>query len=654
MDQDDLEALRIAQSANPTPPPDVPTPGMAHLDDEDQQALAIAQKAAPLQPDPTLPPPTTLDKIGMGLEHGTLSVPKTLGYAGADYLAEKLGADPKNIEAQQTKRAAEEAAYQRRFGGSTIAATAAIPGQVLAAAPYMMGGEAALGLGASAAPAVAAPVADIVGTNMVTRAASRGIVGASQGAGFNALTGQDINTGGETGAAINGIAGPVAGKVLGGIANKISDIAQPFTESGRTDIANKIIQGYAENPLNINARELVKGSSPTLAEATGNPGIAQLQDTLRDNNSKQFTDRQIANNDARNNALTDAAGTPQDIQAAAAQRAANAKTALGDPANGIPSQLFATAKPVETSDVLDTIDKITNGKSGQRPAVSQSMDAVKKMLTDSKGNPITDPETLYHSVRKGIGDLMDKKNLSNPAGQQASAELGQVKDALDNVIEKGAPGFKQYLNDYSQASSPIDAMKWMQGLNIKNAQGDITLSGVQNALKNANKLQNTPGSNAAKNLSSDQIDTLQNIRDDMLRQGNLTLGKSYGSPTIQKATAQNKLNNVLSGSNYHLFSGVRPPLEAYAAGAGAGVAHYLGLPSDIGATAGAGIAAAGKKVMASKNDLVRQKLQDIMLNPQSYVPLTAANTAGTNMLDNPLLKYGMVPAGNSIFNALHQ
>lgn len=592
--------------------------------------------------------PSTLDKIGAGIEHGTLSVPKYLGHEGADFIAKQLGAAPAAISANDAKYAAEQEAYKKRYGDSTIAATAAIPGQVISTLPYMMVGGA--GAEAAAPESLSAMLSKVANTNKLTRLGASAATGAAQGAEFNTLTGEDPRKGAETGALFGGIIGPGGAAALNYAKNKIGNFIEPLTEAGRTGIANKIIQGYGESPLNINASELIPGSKPTLAEATGNPGIAQLQDTLRDNNSKQFTERELANTQARNNALMGASGTPQDIEAASALRAAEAEKALGNPGKGIPSTLFAAAKPVVTDSVNSKIEQILAGKSGSRPAVVQSMNAVKDMLNDEKGNPITDPETLYHSVRKGIGDLLDKKNLTNPAGQQAAAQLGEVRDALDETIEQGAPGFKKYLSDYSQASSPIEAMKWMQGLNLKDSQGNITLSGVQNALKNANKLQNTPGISPAKGLTQNQIDTLQSIRDDLLRKQNLSLGKSYGSPTIQKATAQNKLNNVLNNSNYHLFSS-KVPLEATLAGAGATVAHHIGLPADMGALAGAGVAAAGKKVLSSKNDLIREKIQNIMLNPQTYVPAPINNAIGSNLLDNPLLHYGLVPIGSATVNS---
>lgn len=588
-------------------------------------------------------PPTTLDKIGMGLEHGTLSVPKTIGHEGADFIAKQLGATPEAISANDAKYAADEAAYQKRFGHSTIAAAAAIPGQVIAAAPYLGAAGEGLGVIGSKVP----QIADAVGTNAVTRLAGKGIVGAAQGAGFNALTGDNVEEGAKTGAVVNGVAGPAIGKIYDLAANKLGPLLQPFTESGRNKIANNIVEGYKGAPLSLNASEIVPGSKPTLAEASGDPGIAQLQDALYQRNSSPFALRTAENNSARTNLLSDVSGTSQDIEAASLQRSANAKTALGDPRNNIPSALFATAKPVEPAEVLDTIDKVLKGNSGNRPAVVQSMQAVKSMMQDADGNPITDPARLYHSVRKGIDDLLDKKNLTNPAGKQAAAELGQVQDSLDNAIEKGAPGFKKYLSDYSQASSPIDAMKWMQKLNLKDAQGDLTLAKVQNALQNVNKLQNTPGISPAKNLSQDQIAALRNIRDDLLRQSNLGAGKSFGSQTAQRAIAQDRLNSVLSGSSSENLL-----KKTIGSGAGAILGSFLGPPAAaIGAMVGNQLAGKLSGALASKNDLIRQKIQEIMLDPSKYSPGGMAAAPSANILNNPALHYGLVPTGNAIVNS---
>lgn len=572
--------------------------------------------------------------------------------------------------------------FNEEFGNDAIATTGRFGGNVLASTPLMMGGEALAGLagrgivagmpalapaarflgGAAESNAVLSPAGQIVKGattgNKLTRLASTGTVNTERGALAQGLiSSQSDDPLGEQlafGAAVGTGAGLLGkGLIEGGryAGNKIANYAQPFTEGGREKIANKILQGYAEEPLNINATQLIPGSLPTLAEATGNPGIAQLQDTLYQNNSKQFADRQMANSQARINELTKASGTKQDIEAAKNIRGAQAEAALGNPDKGIPSQLFAVSVPVETTPVETAIQNILSGKSGNRPAVVQSMKVARKLLTDIDGNPITDPETLYHSVRKGIDDIKSGKNPEAPAGKEAIVQLKKIQDALDGVIEKGAPGFKKYLGDYATASGPINAMQWLQDLNLKDAAGNITLSKVQNTLKNIDKLKGASGISKAKNLSKDQVSTLEAIRDDLLRRENLGAGKAFGSPTLQRSIAQNRLSNVLNNTHKEINSG-HFPASVKGAAIGGMLGAPMGLPV-IGSTVGSKVGNLFGGAQASRNALIRNRLQSIMLNPDSYIP-PMASTPGmlSNILNSSALRYGGSPALFSGISAL--
>lgn len=590
--------------------------------------------------------------FGAGVIHGALPVANSVMH-GVNWLTDKIYG-PQPHPAEMVGNALQQAIEPDYKNISTVnpLATGAgeLTGQIAATAPLL------------------GPVGDVipVAGNLATRTLARGAQGAAQGAGFNALTGQDATSGAETGAALNALVSPAVYNTGKAGINMVKDIVQPMTESGRNSIVNDIVQGFAGKPLNINSNEIVAGSKPTLAEATGNPGIAQLQDTLRDINSTPFVEREAANSSARNNALMGASGTQQDIETAIAQRSAQAESALGNPDKGISGTLFSNARPVDSAPVVSAIDDILKGPEGQRDAVAKSLNNIRSKLVignessipkppiyDANGQIINstlnsktpilqnDPETLYKSVRKQINDLIDSKDLSSDAGRNASAQLITVRDKLDDTIEQGAPGFKKYLSDYSGASTPINAMQWMQGLKLTDGTGNIILSKVQNALSNIKNLQNTPGINSAKNLAPDQISTLQNIRDDLLRKQNLTLGKSYGSPTVQKANAANKLQGIMGNAQQGLFASKMNPELSGAAG-GAALGSLLNLPGSTtaGAFLGSKIGKAVNNTYAAKNALIRDKLQQVMLEPGSYTPVSNSNGAMASILQNPLLHYG--------------
>lgn len=597
---------------------------------------------------------------GEGLQRGFRDVGESIGNAGL-WAANKLGlvsdaaaSDVKGIRSNRL------ASYENQYKNNPLAEEGRFFGQTAATLPLMgaagVGGNA---LGRSS-PAIEF-LAGRGGNNMLTSLLSKGAQGAIQGGEAAALTSasspDDALGYVGSGAALGGILGFGAPALYQGAKaglNKLHGYVEPFTASGRENIANRVIQHFGgEVPLNVgaNANEIIPGSVPTMAEATGNPGIAKLQDTLRDINSQPFVERSAQNAAARNNALYNAMGTPQDIEAAASARSQAASALLGNPDAGIPGTLFSQAKPVDAAPVVNKIEEILQGKSGKRKSVVSSMNDVKGMLLDADDKPISDPETLYHSVRKGIGDLLDKKDLSNQAGKQASSQLIAVQDALDEAIEKGAPGFKKYLSDYSQASKPINAMEWMQGLKLTDSSGNITLSKIDNAIRNVEKLQSAPGINKAKALNDEQVSTLKSIREDLLRQQNLTLGKSYGSPTVQKSVGQNKLQAILPG-NDGLFSGRMNP-ETLGAGAGTALGSMVGVPGAgavLGGVAGKAISGAQGK----RNQLIRNRLEQMVLNPESYSAPIASGGMDDSILRRLLSNSATIPITTLGINRLNQ
>lgn len=443
------------------------------------------------------------------------------------------------------------------------------------------------------------------GTNLLGRIAS----GATQGAAGAALVSGGSDAPLEEQLAIGATIGggiPAVGSALKAGKDFAGRFIEPFTESGRSAIAKRILDEFGGGPISSQSKEIVPGSLPTLAEVSGNPGIARLQDTLRDINSAPFEERLAANAAARKELFSKAAGTPEDIETAVALRA--------DQAESVIKGLFSKERVVNPAPVINQIDEILTGPKGKRDAVKTSLNNIRSKVIDRDGNLETDTETLYESVRKQIGDLLDKSNLTNPAGKQAAKELIQIQDVLDDVIEEGAPGFKAYLSEFSTASKPIDAMEWLQNLKITDSKGNITLSKVTNAIQNAEKLKKTKGVNKAKSLSNEQLSTLRTIRDDLLRQENLTLGKSFGSPTVQKGSAQNKLQSMLPGKE-GLFSGkMNPELIGAVLGQSAGSA--LGIPG-IGTAAGGFAGRTIKNAYNAKGQAIRNALEEIMLNPES-------------------------------------
>jgi hypothetical protein len=444
-----------------------------------------------------------------------------------------------------------------------------------------------------------------------------------------------------TGAAL-GFASPYVASGVASLGRYAGDVIgsaiQPFTSGGQQQIAQNILARAAQGgPTALNMSEMVPGSAPTLAEATANPGIATLQRTMRDVNPNPFIAQEQQQATSRLAMLGHATGTPADIEAAQAARDADASQAL--------STVFQNAKPANAQPVVDTIDSILNGPSGKRPAVSNTLNQVRNLMVDPKTDaaiPDADPSMLYNSVRKGINDMIDSKMAtSNPAGIQASRELLQVRDALDGQIEQAAPGFQNYLNNYSAASRPIDAMQYLQGLNLTNAQGDVTLAKVQNALSSLQKTASKPGANAAQSVTPEQIDTLTSIRDDLLRSGNAGLGKSVGSATAQNLATQNMVQSALPGKLGAMVG--KLPAGTVGGTIGTGLGYLVGGP--VGATIGSGAGAFAGRTLGglanASNDAIQGHLLNMLLNPSLAAP-------ALNRVASPALPFAARPAVQSL------
>jgi hypothetical protein len=552
----------------------------------------------------------------------------------------KLAGNVANQDVQATR--ALEAEYQKNQPENLATLLGAVGGEV---APLMAtgmgkaitkGGElganliSRLGLGKTAQG-----VGNVSGQAVASGGLS-GLLGATQNTTNENPYFEQVGQNAQNSALLGG-AIPIAIPAITGAGKYIGNVAQsmvsPFTSGGTEKIAQNILNRFAQNkPININNAEIISGSKPTLAELSNNAGLSNLQRTIRDINPTPFVEREQANAQARLDALSKIAKTPEEL--AALQ---SSKNLYAD--NEVNKILFANKGTVDSKPILETIDSILKGPGGERTAVATTLNKIKGMIDkgiqeipaskvlDASGKPITpaskvkklqdDPEVLYQSVRKEIGDMLDKANLADPAGKQAAKELLQVQSSIDNVIEKGAPGFKTYLDTYHNNSTAIDSLKYLQNLRIFDQQGNITLSKVQNAIQSILKGQKEAGVKAEKTINENQLNALKGIRDDLLRQSKLGLGRSLGSNTAQNLVTQNMLETALPGGlgrlTGHLPTGSLSGLTGGGIGMMAG-----GLPgAAIGAMAGGKLGNVAKSLMQNKNDAVIQALTEKLLNPTS-------------------------------------
>lgn len=529
-----------------------------------------------------------IEALGAGVGKGVGSV-----VLGAQRLVgkglQKVGADSagdwlvKDAEQGRENLKAELAPY--KIASPLSAGTGELVGEIAGTMP--VGGVAAKGLSMLPGATKIAPLINSIRTfgfktglnpttgtgklaNLVLRSAGGGVTGY---AAAGLVDPEQASTGGVIGATIPGVA--AAGKYAG---NTLKSLIQPLTSKGQDQIVNRVIEKFAKGgPIQANTAELVPGSLPTLSQATGNAGIARLENLLRDTNPNAFQGVAERNAAARAGAFADVAGDPSSIAALQAHRTQASVPLL--------NSALKNARAADATAPL-LIDKILQGPRGGRTAVKSTLEQVRSKMFNPDGTPITDAATLYHSARKEITDLLDKRAaLSNPGAQQATRELMAVKRALDRDINRAAPGFKDYLTKYADASKPIDAQQFLQSVNIADANGVIQLGKVQAAIRNIEKLQKARGANQAKSIAPDRIDVLYKIRDDLLRANKQHLGRSAGSNTRQNFALENILDNALPG-----------PLRA--------------LQNPMGR-----LGKVSKVIYGSADEEIRNRLVDLLLNP---------------------------------------
>lgn len=477
---------------------------------------------------------------------------------------------------------------------------------------------------------------------------------------------------------------PIAYRAATGTGNMLGPLVKPFTEKGREGIATKLTRDKAletggvqetaipyaparqaptpftpgattpppgsppASPLatsaedilgktssggrvEANFNEIIPGSKPTLAQATGNAGIAQLERTAHSGSNaamNAFTERELANNAARLDFFNGMKGSADDITTAAAQREQQAIPLL--------KQAFTDAKEADAAPVVTKIDEILAGPEGKRKAVVNALNDAKDSLKNAAGDLETDVNMLY-GARKSINDQLENvSGRDNTAAQLASKELIAVRDQLDEAIEGAAPGFKEYLKQYSEMSKPIGAMNYLQKLDLTDQSSQrITLAKVKSAIQKIEREQKKPGANDAKAITPEQMDGLYRLQADLQREANSLRGKAKGSDTFQHLQ-QNALLEAMLGKVQGKALTTAPAVAGSALGymLGGGVGSGVGLA--LGTQLGSGIG----KAVASQSPAVEQNLLNLLLNPERAGILEALRRRSVNPLAEDLLLRG--------------
>lgn len=324
------------------------------------------------------------------------------------------------------------------------------------------------------------------------------------------------------------------------------DTLAPFTTKGAERIAGRALERFAENPSalrGINPERFVAGSVPTLAEATGDPGIAQLQRALANNPDigKALAARAQSNMNARFSALSNIAGDAGTVNQLKGFRSDNA------------NRLYAKAFE-ENAQVTPWIKgEIT--KLQQRPAFRDAWKAATTLAANDgikldKKNVVQ----VAHYAKMALDDAAEAST-----GNQQRAILG-TRDKLLSLMESKdfAPSYQAARMQYAADSLPINQMQIGKDLlnTLQPALGEFGANTRANAAQYARAVRDADataakalgfkGAKMDRVMTPDQIGVIQGIAKDLGRAANAQeAGKAFGSNTAQNLVSQDILKQTL-------------------------------------------------------------------------------------------------------------
>lgn len=394
--------------------------------------------------------------------------------------------------------------------------------------------------------AIAAPTALLPGANTV---AGAGLYGAAFG-GLQPASSMSERAGN----ALEG--GMLSGGITGGVRAVPSiykALIDPLTSAGQNRLALDTINRFAKDPnamSRMGPSELIPGSKGTLAEVTGDPGIAQLQRAAQaasNETASAMAELKTARMQARKDALLKIAGDSGEKEFFEAARSATAGRLYGEAyAAGIEPAVAKRMQP-QVKWLL------------QRPSIQDAQAGAIRMAKE-EGEKLTAADIKsgsvkgLHYVKRELDSQIDK---AKAAGDMNMVRLlGGTKEKLLTTIDELSPAYKNARAEYAAASKPINRMeigqymydKLIPALSDLGAER-ITPQKFAEALKQGDQMaQRATGFKGAKLddvLTGPERDTLVKLGLDIGRETKaMEQARVPGSPTAQYLAGRNMLRQV--------------------------------------------------------------------------------------------------------------
>lgn len=393
------------------------------------------------------------------------------------------------------------------------------------------------------------PAALIRGANTMAGAAA---IGAATGlAQPSTSTGETLQN-----TALGGVLGPAAiaaGRTLGAGYEAAAGLMRPFSQSGQRQIAADVLRQSATDPASAAARagmarELVPGSQPTLAQVTNDPGLAQLERTIRNNPqlAGPLQMRLAEQQAARQQAVSNVAGTDEYYNAIKEGRRTFADQDYRQAmTQGI--DLEAAKKLQPQLESLLRRPSIQDAK-----GVAQRLAAEQDKAIDNFGSV----EGLDWLKKALDSKISAARSPGSSIGKEELKSLVQTKNDLMGVLEKIAPAYKSANDNFAAMSRQVNGMEVARELADKlnknamyGSTGRESADAYKTALANATesvKRQTGMDVPLDRVMSTRDISALESVAKDLSRKQYAdTAGRAVGSNTVQNMMSQNLLRGVL-------------------------------------------------------------------------------------------------------------
>jgi hypothetical protein len=362
---------------------------------------------------------------------------------------------------------------------------------------------------------------------------------------------------GPLGQALGALAGATtAGGAVGSapvLARTTREIVRPFTEAGREVITGNVLRNLAsdaEQAIKAGANYVPKigGYTPTTAQATRDIGLINAETAIKglDVTGGRFATQALEANRAQM-AILNRLAKDEDVLKSALTKREEVTSPLREQAFANSTVDPDTFQSAIALTVNKTIDDILASPVGKRQTVMSVMKDAKDDIARA-----STPAELYEirkDLRAAAQGLLDKSAKDGPtsgAYRAAKPQLESVIRAVDDAIEAGATGYKDYLAKYAASSRGIERLEAAQQFRGK------VLSTTPDPSRANDYLISQPAFTRAiraaekeTDLSSTQLAVLKRVAED-LDSGVLPRAtKMAGSDTFKNMSTANVIGGMV-------------------------------------------------------------------------------------------------------------